>query len=692
MSNKPNRLITQKSPYLLQHAHNPVDWFPWGEEAFAKARSEDRPIFLSIGYSTCHWCHVMEHESFEDDVIAGLMNKFFVSIKVDREERPDIDGIYMNVCQMLTGSGGWPLTIIMTPDKKPFFAGTYFPKEGRFGRIGMSVLLPRINELWQTKREDIYKSSDEITNVLRANYEEEQFELGEKIFDDAYSRFLNTYDAEHGGFGNAPKFPTPHNLMFLLRYSNRRHESRALEMAAATLKKMRLGGIYDQIGYGFHRYSTDDRWLVPHFEKMLYDQAMLCLAYTEAYQAAGEDIFKTTAEEILTYVGRDMTSHEGGFYSAEDADSEGEEGKFYLWKEDEVKNILGNEYGLIQKIFNMHLEGNWTDQAKGQKNGTNILHLNSDVKILAGELNINESSLFNKIKSAREKLFEMRQSRIHPHKDDKILTDWNSLMISAFAKAYRVFGKAEYLTAAENAAGFILDKLSSDGGGLLHRYRDGEAGIPGLLDDYSFFISALIDLYESNFEISYLEKAISFNDYLMLHFRDEKNGGFYFSGDDNNDLLFRQKEFYDGAVPSGNSVALMNLLKLGRITGNTKLEEEAFRVAQAFSKSLTGTPFVFTNTLSALIFSFGPTYELVLSGNKNSPETELFLKKIRKLFIPGIVMILNDGQTIHKIAPFTENKPMVDNKTTLYVCRNYNCKFPTTSPDDIPGIFRDESH
>ncbi len=692
MNIKPNRLKTQKSPYLLQHAHNPVDWFPWGEEAFEKARGEDKPVFLSIGYSTCHWCHVMEHESFEDNAIAELMNKFFISIKVDREERPDIDGVYMNVCQMLTGSGGWPLTIIMTPDKKPFFAGTYFPKESRFGRTGMSELLPRINELWLTRKEDIRKYADEITNALRINHDGEKSEPGEKIFDDAYSRFLNSYDEENGGFGSAPKFPTPHNLIFLLRYSNRKKDSRALEMAAATLKKMRLGGIYDHVGYGFHRYSTDAGWLVPHFEKMLYDQALLCSAYTEAYLATGEIIFGTTAQEILAYVGRDMTSPEGGFYSAEDADSEGEEGKFYTWKEEELKTILGNEYDLIGKIFNIRPEGNWNDQTAGQKNGTNILHLTDDIKFLAGEMNIDENILFKKIESAREKLFESRRERIHPQKDDKILTDWNGLMISAFAKAYQVFGKTGYLTAAENAAGFILDRLSNKEGRLLHRYRDGEAGVPGLIDDYSFFISALIDLYESDFEIAYLEKAISFNDYLLLHFRDEKDEGFFVSGDGSNDLPVRQKEFYDGAVPSGNSTALMNLLRLGRITGNSKLEEEAFKTARAFSKSLAATPSAYTQTLSGLLFAFGPSFELVLSGEKDSPETVLFLKKIRKLFIPGKVLILNDGGRINKIAPFTGNKPMADNKTTLYVCRNYNCKFPTTSPDDIPGIFYDNSY
>ncbi len=687
MNKKPNSLINQKSPYLLQHAYNPVYWFTWQEEAFNKAEKEDKPVFLSIGYSTCHWCHVMEHESFEDEEIAGMMNDAFISIKVDREERPDIDGIYMTVCQMLTGGGGWPLTIIMTPDKKPFFAGTYFPKQSRFGRIGMTELIPRIKDLWETKREDIVKSANEITTALQTNTAGEKFHLDDKIFESAYSYFKNSYDDHNGGFGNAPKFPTPHNLMFLLRYWKRKNDDHSLKMASATLKKMRLGGIYDHAGYGFHRYSTDTKWLVPHFEKMLYDQAMLCMAYTEAYSAAGDKIFKNTAEEILEYVMRDLTSPEGGFFSAEDADSEGEEGKFYLWEEGELKNILGEEFELFKSVFNVRTEGNWIDSVSGKSSNTNILHMDSDIKTLAGKFSLTEELLTSRINSAREKIFEKRRQRIHPQKDDKILTDWNSLMISAFSKAYQVFGNDKYLTAAENSAGFILNNLSEANGKLFHRYRDGEAGLPAHLDDYAFLTASFIDLYEANFETAYLEKAILFNDYLLKHFWDESNGGFFFAGDDNKDLLVRQKEIYDGAVPSGNSVAMLNLLRLSRITGNTSLEEKSYSVAEAFSQSLTSSPFAFTQALAALDFALGPSFEVVISGEIDSKDTLQFLNKIRKYYIPNKILLLNDGKTINKIAPFTDNMIKTENKATLYVCRNYNCSFPTTSADVIPEIF-----
>ena len=688
MANKQNKLSAQKSPYLLQHAANPVNWYPWGNEAFKKAKEENKPVFLSIGYSTCHWCHVMAHESFEDDDVAAMLNESFISIKVDREERPDIDGIYMTVCQMLTGSGGWPLTIIMTPDKKPFFAGTYFPKNSRFGRIGMSELLPRIKELWETRRKDVFKSADEITSALQTSAPGEKFDLNEKIFDDAFAHFFDLYDKENGGFGNAPKFPTPHNLMFLLRYWKRKDNPQALEMVTNTLKNMRAGGIYDQLGYGFHRYSTDKLWLVPHFEKMLYDQALLCMAYTEAYLATGENIFGNTAHEILTYILRDMTSSEGAFFSAEDADSEGEEGKYYVWKEEEIKDITGIEFEFVKNIFDIRPDGNWIEQSAGKTNGTNILHTNPDIRALVGELGIRENILIDKINDAKEKLFKKRNGRIRPLKDDKILTDWNSLMISALAKAYQAYGKKEYLTAAESAVRFIFNKLSDEKGRLLHRYRDGESGLPASLDDYSFLISALIDVYESNFYSEYLNKAIQLNDYLLKHFWDDKYGGFFFAGDENSDLPVRQKEIYDGAVPSGNSVAMLNLLKLSRLTGNEDLEEKAYKIAEAFSKNFSNSPYAFTQALIAIDFALGPSYEIVIAGKNKSEDTELFLNKIRKIFIPNKILILNDGTGIHEIAPFVHDKNMIDGKAALYVCKNYNCTLPVTSPGEVPDLIR----
>ena len=422
-----NRLSKENSPYLLQHAGNPVDWFPWGSEAFTKAAEEDKPVFLSIGYSTCHWCHIMEKESFEDEEIAGMMNDAFVSIKVDREERPDIDGIYMQVCQMLTGSGGWPLTIIMTPDKKPFFAGTYFPKESRFGRPGMKELISRIKNIWLTKRDDINRSASEITEAVSRQIDSAPDELDKNIFEKAFAEFRERFDSEYGGFGSAPKFPSPHNLSFLVRYYKSYKDEDALMMAAKTLDEMRQGGIYDHIGFGFHRYSTDRQWLVPHFEKMLYDQALLTISYVEMYQATGKEIYKQTAEEILEYVLRDMTSPEGGFYSAEDADSEGEEGKFYLWTKDEFERTAGTDSGLLAGIFNVKPDGNYSDPLNEGNEPGNILHLKNSLTELSTEAGLSEEELKKKINEASKKLFKIREKRVHPYKDDKILTDWNGI-------------------------------------------------------------------------------------------------------------------------------------------------------------------------------------------------------------------------------------------------------------------------
>ncbi|MGH7890123.1 MAG: thioredoxin domain-containing protein, partial [Thermodesulfobacteriota bacterium] len=476
---KPNRLISEKSPYLLQHAHNPVDWYPWGEEAFVKAKNEDKPIFLSIGYSTCHWCHVMENESFEDEEVAKLMNDAFVSIKVDREERPDIDSIYMTVCQMLSQGGcGWPLNIIMTPDKKPFYAATYIPKENRHGRAGMLEFIPRIKEIWKTQRDNVLDSADQITSAIRqasqVSNEKKGKELDGSTFEKAYDQLAQNFDTVHGGFGRAPKFPTPHNLLFLLRCWKRTGKDKALEIVEKTLSAMRRGGIYDHVGFGFHRYSTDPEWLVPHFEKMLYDQAMLSMAYIEGYQATGNRDYEKTAREIFTYVLRDMTSPDGGFYSAEDADSEGEEGKFYLWTEDEIRKVLNKEESdLVMKVFNVEKGGNFSDEATGRKTHSNIFHLSGSLSDAASLLNLEREQLERRIETAREKLFSVREKRIHPHKDDKILTDWNGLMIAALAKGASAFDEPKYAEAAGRAVGFILSRMQKSDGELLHRYRDG---------------------------------------------------------------------------------------------------------------------------------------------------------------------------------------------------------------------------
>lgn len=684
---KSNRLINEKSPYLLQHAYNPVDWYPWGEEAFDNAKNEDKPVFLSIGYSTCHWCHVMEKESFEDNEVAKLMNEFFISIKVDREERPDIDGIYMLICQMLTGSGGWPLTIIMTPDKKPFYAGTYFPKEDRFGKMGMLNLIPGINNVWKNKREEIYKSVNEISSALNSTLaKKSEKEVNEEVLDKAFIYFSNHFDAENGGFGTSPKFPTPHNLLFLLRYWKRRNSKVALEMVEKTLAGMYKGGIYDHIGFGFHRYSTDKIWFIPHFEKMIYDQALLVNVYIEVYQATGKDLYKKAAEEILNYVSRDMTSTEGGFYSAEDADSEGEEGKFYLWTKEEIENILNDdEAELISNFFNIKAEGNWFDPSRDRNTGTNILHYRKDFKLFTDELHIDKKILEGKLEALREKLFVVRERRIHPFKDTKILTDWNGLMISALSKAAQVFGKDEYYLAAEKAAYFILNNLLNEDGRLLHRFKDGESSILANADDYAFFVTGLLDIYEAGFNSSYLNTAIDLNSDFIKYFWDNENGGFYFTPSDGEKLLIRQKEIYDGAVPSGNSVAILNLLRIGRITGNSVYEKKASAITKNFSAMIESSPQAFTQTLAALDFAFGPSKEIIISGERDSSTTKEMLKAIREKYNPNKVIIFNSKEKdqMEIISPLLREYSLQDNQTAVYICENYKCNMPVTTAEQL---------
>ena len=687
---KMNRLQNEKSPYLLQHADNPVDWYPWGDEAFEKAKKEDKPILLSIGYSTCHWCHVMEHESFEDNEVAALMNENFISIKVDREERPDIDNIYMTVCQLLSkGSCGWPLNIIMTPEKKPFYAATYIPKQSRYGRLGMMELVPRIGEVWKNNREEILKSADRATQSLAVATDPTRIQASEELdnttLKKTFQQLESRYDPAHGGFGNRPKFPTPHNLLFLLRYGQRTGNQKAIDMVSKTLESMSNGGIFDHIGFGFHRYSTDREWLVPHFEKMLYDQALLALAYTEAYQLTKNQGFKQTAEQIFTYVLRDMTSPKGGFYSAEDADSEGEEGKFYLWTEQEIIEILGRDEGeIIINIYNTNANGNFTDEVSGEKPRTNILHLNKNPDQAAMALGISRDELDRSIGQSRQKLFDIREKRIHPFKDDKIITDWNGLMIAALAKAGRVFNNKNYTDAAEKAAVFINTELTKEGR-LLHRYRNGDAAILANIDDYAFFVWGLLELYESTFNTEYLKEAISLNDQMIKYFWDDKNFGFFFSPYDGEKLLVKQKEIYDGAVPSGNAVAMMNLLKLSRITANTKYETFANELATAFSTTLNNSPISHTMFMSGLDFAVGPSYEIVITGKKGSPDTNKMISVLREKYVPNKVVIFKDENTIDisEIAPYTKSQKLIDGVATSYVCLNFICKLPTTDPQKM---------
>jgi uncharacterized protein YyaL (SSP411 family) len=685
----PNHLINETSPYLRQHAHNPVDWYPWGPEAFERAQREDKPIFLSIGYSTCHWCHVMAHESFENPEVAKLMNEAFVSIKVDREERPDIDNIYMSVCQVMTGSGGWPLSITITPDKKPFFAATYIPRESRFGLIGMTELIPHIRELWATRRGEALSLSNEIVTLLQqASRDIPGEKLDEATLERTYEQLAQRFDGQHAGFSSAPKFPTPHNLLFLLRYWKRSGNKAALDMVEKTLRAMRRGGIYDHVGFGFHRYSTDSQWLVPHFEKMLYDQAMLAMAYTEAYQATGKEDYGKTAKEIFTYVLRDMTAPEGGFCSAEDADSEGKEGKFYLWTQEEVRQVLGNEEAdFVARVFNIEKDGNFAEQATGERSDVNILHLSKTLEELASDLNLSKQDLQEHLEMIRQKLFAYREKRVHPVKDDKILTDWNGLMIAALTKGAQAFGEPEYAEAACRAADFILENMRKPDGRLLHRYRDGQAGLEANLDDYAFLVWGLIELYEAIFDTKYLKVALELNSDMARYFWDEDAGGFYFTPDDGESLFVRKKEIYDGAIPSGNSVAMLNLLRLGRMTATSDLEEKAARIGSAFSGSVKKLPSAHTQLMVALDFGIGPCYEVVIAGKTQAKDTKAMVKALRTCFLPNKVVLLNPDERkspeIAKLAEFTQNQSSIDGKATAYVCMNYNCKLPTTDIDKM---------
>ncbi len=694
---KANKLLNEKSPYLLQHAHNPVDWYPWDKEAFDKSKKENKPIFLSIGYSTCHWCHVMEKESFEDSAAADILNKYFISIKVDREERPDIDNIYMTVARMLTGSGGWPLTIIMTPDKKPFFAGTYFPKENRFGRPGLMEILTQIAVAWEKDNNKIISSANKITDAVKqvsitaAGSDNISLDLINK----SVKNFTDNFDMEFGGFGTAPKFPSPHNLLFLLRQYGSTKNSSILKMATTTLDKMEEGGIFDQLGYGFHRYSTDKNWLVPHFEKMIYDQAMLAMAYTEAFQITKAERYKETAENIFRYVLRDMTSPEGGFYTAEDADSEGEEGKFYFWTYHELQKLLTpDDFDIFIQTFNVEKNGNFVDQMKGRKDGNNILHRSKSYSELAEIFKIPKEKLIEKLRTIREQLFAVREKRVHPFKDDKILTDWNGLMAAALAQAGGVFENKNYIYAAEKNINLLFEKLLKKDGTLFHRYRNGEVKIEAYLDDYSFIIWGLLNLYESTFKIEYLRNALSFNNILIKHFWDDKDGGFFFTSDRSADLLTRQKEIYDGAIPSGNSAAMMNLVRLSKITGDTKLEVMASKLSKTFSENVGKYPMGYSQLLSGVDFALRPSFEIVIVGEKDNPVTKEMINEINKKYIPNKVVLLKsdekDTEGISLFAPFTKGQEKLNGKTTVFVCRNYVCNLPVTESEKLAQLLNEE--
>lgn len=680
-SGRRNVLKHSTSPYLLQHADNPVHWQEWSDEAFRLARKEDKPIFLSIGYSTCHWCHVMAHESFSNAKIAAIMNEHFICIKVDREERPDVDAVYMQAVRVMTGSGGWPLSVFLTPDGEPFFGGTYFPPSDSYGRPGFEKVLLSIADAWENRRSELVGSAGKLRDILaKTSAGMGGGGLSVSLLDGAFGGLSSRYDGVNGGFGGAPKFPQPSNLSMLLWYHYRTGNSDSLKMVEVTLSKMAAGGMYDQVGGGFHRYSTDGVWLVPHFEKMLYDQALLVRSYLQAYQVTGKDEYARIAREVLDYVLRDMRDAGGGFYSAEDADSEGEEGVFYVWGKGEIDKLLGSKDA---KVFNSYYGvsggGNFEDRK-------NILHVAKTVEAVAGENGLAVSEVMTILQSGRKKLFTVREKRERPHRDEKIIAGWNGLMVSSLALAGRVLGEEKYTAAAERSAGFVLDELISNGR-LMRYYGKGKAVGKGVLDDYAFLIMGLLDLYESDFDAKWLIEAKKLCEGMVELFKDESRGGFFLTGDDGEKLLYRDKPAYDGALPSGNSVAAMALLKLGQVTMDRKLSDEGEGVLKAFSKGLVGIGL--PEMLMALNYYVGPRQEIVIAGGKDRKDVKEMTGLVGSKFLPRAVVLLHgEDKAIEDVAGFIGLQVMVDGKGTAYVCENYTCKEPVTDIISLQRLLR----
>src|SRR5579864_4613942 len=682
-----NRLANEKSPYLLQHAHNPVDWFPWGPEAFEKARAEDKPIFLSIGYSTCHWCHVMERESFESDQIAALLNRDFVPIKVDREERPDVDRIYMTFVQATTGGGGWPMSVFLTPELKPFFGGTYFPPENRYGHPGFGSVLTQLASAWRAEHQQILDSAREIVEQPKKTVSVVPSHRGapavdRAILESGFFAFRRSFDTRLGGFGGAPKFPRPSVHNFLVRYYARTKNQDALEMVLLTLREMAKGGMNDQLGGGFHRYSVDDRWFVPHFEKMLYDQAQLAISYLEAYQITHNTLYADIARSTLDYVLRDMTHTEGGFYSAEDADSVIDpsnpkvkgEGAFYIWTAGDLEQVLGHElYDLFAAHYGVEKDGNVHQDPHGEFIGKNILYLRQAP----------ESVVATQFAEAKAKLLAVRSKRVRPHLDDKILTSWNALMISAFAKAAQILDEPRYLAAAQRATQFILSRMYDVAAGILQRrFREGESAIHGFLDDYAFFIAALLDLYEADFDPRHLEAAIALTGKMRELFEDPEAGAFFTTAGRDSSLVLRMKDDYDGAEPSGNSVALLDLLRLAHLTDRDEYRHTAARTLDALMPKMSSQPVAVPQMLVALDYSLAAKREVVIAGDLRAEPTRALLHELRSRFLPYTVVLLIAGDTTReKLLPFFPAAAVMtqlDGQATAYVCENYTCRLPTT--------------
>lgn len=666
MSNEPrfvNRLANETSPYLLQHAHNPVDWYPWGDEAFDRAKAEDKPVIVSIGYSACHWCHVMEHESFEDEEVAAVMNDRFINIKVDMEERPDVDQIYMSFVQLTTGRGGWPMNVFVTPDKLPFFGGTYFPPSPRYGMPSWRQILLSISEAWNERRDELMRSADDILGELkRMTRTGGSSPVNSELLDLAYQSFVRSFDAANGGWGGAPKFPQAMSMDFLLRYWYRTGEQKALEMVSFTAKKMARGGIYDQLGGGFHRYAVDSIWLVPHFEKMLYDNAQLIRLYVHLFQITRDEEFRRVAVETIEYAIREMLDEKGGFYSAQDADSEGEEGKFFVWTPEEVADVIGeDDAAIFNKIYDVTASGNFE--------GNNILNLR---RVSDEEVAPNRESL----SEMRARLFEEREKRIKPLRDDKVLTAWNGLMLAAFSESGRVFGETRYLQIAMANADFLISQLSKDGRSL-RTWKDGEAKLNGYIEDHANLADGLVELFQATGELKYLNASRSLADTMIRHFWDEEEGGLFFTSDDHEELIVRNKDFYDNATPSGNSVAADVFLKLGRLTGEVKYEGYAVSILRLAAGMAARHPQAFGRALAAMEFSIGESREVVITGPVGSDVERV----VDAAYMPNAVIAkLRDSNDAQKL-PLFEGRAGQDAK--VYVCKEMVCELPVSNEKEL---------
>ncbi len=673
-----NHLINESSPYLLQHAHNPVDWYPWGEEAFAKARAENKPVLLSIGYSACHWCHVMAHESFEDEEIARLMNDNFVNIKVDREERPDLDQIYMNAVQMMTHHGGWPMTVFLTPEGVPFYGGTYFPPQDRYNMPGFPGVLIGVAEAYKERPQDIAETGTSLLNELQRLSQSagSDFPIEKELLDAAYVGIIRNYDSLNGGFGGAPKFPPAMTLEFLLRTDAHTEQQAALKIVSHTCLKMANGGIYDQLGGGFHRYSTDARWLVPHFEKMLYDNALLSRLYLHHFQVTQSELSRRTVEGVLDYVLREMTDAGGGFYSTQDADSEGHEGKFFVWDIGEIRSALGEPAAaLFCDYYNVTEQGNFE--------GKNILNVTRTLEDVAVANNVTVEQLSDSLALSRRTLFELREQRIKPDRDEKIITAWNGLMLASFAEAGVVLDRPDYTAAARRNAEFILSDLRRDGL-LLRTYKDGVAKFNAYLEDYAFFIEGLVTLYETTGEFRWLNEALALADRMIEEFWDEQNAGFFFTGKSHENLIVRSKDYFDNATPSGNSVAAGVLLRLAVLTGKENYRHLAIAVFREAADAARRFPSGFGYLLSAIDFLLSTPKEVAIVG-RDAADIEPLLRETWRRYLPNKVVAPAMGQAQEPAFPLLQDRPPLDGRATAYVCEQYTCKQPVTDPSELPA-------